>query len=69
MCANFKYFVDEVRPTRVFEAKCWDMAKRVASVLQYLLDKHENTSKENPRNREPGCSHLYDRILNVIEYD
>jgi hypothetical protein len=26
-----------------------------------MLDEHENSSKENPRNREPGC-------MNTIEY-
>jgi hypothetical protein len=25
------------------------------SLVSYLLDEHENSNKENPRNREPGC--------------
>jgi hypothetical protein len=42
-------------------------SKREARSHRSVLDKHENSNKENPRNREPGCIHTI--ILNVLEYD
>jgi hypothetical protein len=30
--------------------------------LQAVLDEHENSNKENPRNREPGCIYTIEYV-------
>jgi hypothetical protein len=45
-------------------------SKQEAWSHKSVLDKHENTNKENSRNREPGCIYTieYWMWLNTIEY-
>jgi hypothetical protein len=31
---------------------------KVEMASKMVLDKHENSNKENPRNREPGCIYM-----------
>jgi hypothetical protein len=46
--------VDEVRPARASEAKCWDVVKRVAFVLQYM-GVQDTARKRRPPSQTPGA--------------
>jgi hypothetical protein len=48
---------------------CTSGPDKSESRTKNLLDEHENSNKENPRNREPRCIHIREVLIGVTQKD